>query len=86
MTKAALRAVRYRARRDTSDSQRASRHDGGPGVARDFVEQFISHYLRQCGYLGAKGRVQFKACDFVAVRAEGQRTAREGPRVRGCKV
>ncbi|KOC64095.1 hypothetical protein WH47_02258 [Habropoda laboriosa] len=33
---------------------------GGPGP-RDFARQFISHYLRQCGYLGAKGRVRFKA-------------------------
>lgn len=36
--------------------------DGGFAVVRvraDFAGQFISHYLRQCGYLGAKGRVRF---------------------------
>lgn len=27
------------------------------GEPCDLVEQFISHYLRQCGYLGAKGCV-----------------------------
>lgn len=38
--------------------QRAT-HSVVPGP-RDFVEQFISHYLRQCGYLGAKGRVRLR--------------------------
>lgn len=48
------------------ENRRAIR--GGPSP-RDFVRQFISHYLKQCGYLGAKGRIRFTA--------KGERT-REG--------
>ncbi|KYN14743.1 hypothetical protein ALC57_13019, partial [Trachymyrmex cornetzi] len=40
------------------------------GEPCDLVEQFISHYLRQCGYLGAKGCVQSLKCATSLPREE----------------
>ncbi|KYN04222.1 hypothetical protein ALC62_04988, partial [Cyphomyrmex costatus] len=40
------------------------------GEPCDLVEQFISHYLRQCGYLGAKGCVHSLKCATWLPREE----------------
>ncbi|TGZ51244.1 Uncharacterized protein DBV15_03169 [Temnothorax longispinosus] len=52
---------------------------GGPKC--DLVEQFISHYLRQCGYLGAKGRVHSLKCATSLPRER----RRGGGGGRGCE-
>lgn len=46
----------------------------------DLVEQFISHYLRQCGYLGAKGRVHSLKCATSLPRERRAGSLREGMR------
>lgn len=47
---------------DSTAQNSERRRHGGPESRCDLVEQFISHYLRQCGYLGAKGRVHSLKC------------------------
>lgn len=55
------------------ESCKTQRH-GDPPESRDFVEQFISHYLRQCRLPGRqRTRTQFKACDFSAAARGGVR-------------
>lgn len=52
----------------------ATRWSGEP---YDLVEQFISHYLRQCGYLGAKGRIHSLKCATSLPRERrGKKAAR----------
>lgn len=54
------------------------RRHGGSGELCDLVEQFISHYLRQCGYLGAKGRVHSLKCAISLPRKRSGRQAARG--------
>lgn len=53
----------------------ATRWSGEPC---DLVEQFISHYLRQCGYLGAKGCVHSLKCATSLPRERRGRQAARG--------